>query len=57
MNNTIPNLKRYYSPILNVLEFKTLDERTFLVFGVPKAKYLAHLMLVLLERQPLIHMS
>ena len=38
MNNIVPNLKRYCSPMLNVLEFKTSNERFFIMFDVPNAK-------------------
>ena len=41
MNNIVPNLKWYCTPLLKVLEFETFDEEAFLVFGVPNAKYLA----------------
>ena len=41
VNNTIPNLERYCSPILKVLEFEICDVEVFLVFGMPNVKYLA----------------
>lgn len=41
MNNTVPNLVRYCSPMLKVLEFETCDVGVFLVYDMPIAKYLA----------------
>lgn len=39
-NNTVPNLKQYYSSMLKVLEFETSDDGAFLVFGAPNTKCL-----------------
>ena len=38
---TLPNLRVYCSSMSNILAFRTLHRRCFLVFGVSNAKYLA----------------